>query len=164
MKSVPVSYTLMSSPAGELLLISDGEALTEVTVESDPRWREREGWVRRDDGVLRRACEQLQDYFAGRLTHFDLPLAPRGTAFQRQVWEGLNSVPFGETVSYGQLAERLGQARSARAVGAALGRNPIAIIVPCHRVVGSNGSLTGYAGGLDLKRWLLDHERNARPE
>ncbi len=109
--------------------------------------------------VLDRAEAQLAEYFAGERTEFDLPLDPAGTPFQLAAWEALRSIPYGATVSYGEQARRLGDARKARAVGAANGRNPIAIVVPCHRVVGADGSLTGFAGGLETKSWLLDHER-----
>jgi methylated-DNA-[protein]-cysteine S-methyltransferase len=104
------------------------------------------------------AADQLDAYFAGELTTFELPLAPRGSEFQQRVWAALQEIPYGETESYGQLAERIGSPGAARAVGLANGRNPIGIVIPCHRVVGSNGSLTGYGGGLDRKRALLDLE------
>ena len=104
------------------------------------------------------ARQQLTEYFAGQRREFDLPLAPAGTDFQRRVWELLREIPYGETVTYGELARRLGNPKSARAVGMACNRNPIAIVVPCHRVVGSTGSLTGYAGGLDAKAFLLKLE------
>jgi methylated-DNA-[protein]-cysteine S-methyltransferase len=108
------------------------------------------------------AATQLSAYFGGALTEFDLPLAPKGTDFQRKVWAGLRTIPFGQTVSYGELARRLGSPAASRAVGLANGRNPIAIVVPCHRVIGADGSLTGYGGGLDRKRFLLAHERDVR--
>lgn len=104
---------------------------------------------------------QLREYFDGSRTRFDLPLAPEGTPFQKAVWEELARIPFGQRVSYGELARRIGRPRAIRAVGAANGANPIAIVIPCHRVIGSDGSLTGYGGGLPIKRWLLDHERGA---
>ena len=121
------------------------------------------GWVK-DDGsgpaaaVLARAREQLNEYFARTRTTFDLPLDPAGSAFERRVWDALRAIPYGSTVSYGELARRLGDPRATRAVGAANGKNPIPIIVPCHRVVGARGELTGFGGGLDRKRWLLEHE------
>lgn len=105
------------------------------------------------------AASQLQHYFAGRLTSFDLPLAAAGTAFQQQVWQALGKLPFGQTCSYADIAREIANPRAVRAVGAANGKNPIAIVVPCHRVIGANGSLTGYAGGLDNKAWLLAHEK-----
>jgi methylated-DNA-[protein]-cysteine S-methyltransferase len=108
--------------------------------------------------VLVRAREQLEEYFAGTRTAFDLPLAADGSAFERRVWDLLRTLPYGTTTSYGVLARRLGDAKATRAVGAANGRNPIPIIVPCHRVVGARGELTGFGGGLERKRWLLEHE------
>jgi methylated-DNA-[protein]-cysteine S-methyltransferase len=119
--------------------------------------------VRRDPVAAAEATRQLREYFAGERTVFDLPLAPRGTEFQRRVWMALREIPAGETRSYGQIAARLGQPTASRAVGAANGQNPLAVVVPCHRVVGANGTLTGYAGGLDRKAWLLDHEARALP-
>jgi methylated-DNA-[protein]-cysteine S-methyltransferase len=112
-----------------------------------------------DSAVLAAAASQLRAYFAGELTSFDLPLGPEGTPFQQKVWAALREIPYGVTASYGELAERIGQRSASRAVGLANGRNPIAIVVPCHRVIGSDGSLTGYGGGLDRKRFLLDLER-----
>ncbi|HTR51533.1 MAG TPA: methylated-DNA--[protein]-cysteine S-methyltransferase [Kofleriaceae bacterium] len=109
--------------------------------------------------VLARAATQLDEYFAGTRRTFDLPLAPHGTGFQQRVWRALCAIPFGATSSYGELARAIGRPAASRAVGAANGRNPIAIIVPCHRVIGANGTLTGYGGGLATKAWLLDHER-----
>ena len=109
--------------------------------------------------VLARAAGQLAEYFAGRRRGFDLPLGPRGTEFQALVWRALLRIPFGETCSYGALARSIGRPAASRAVGAANGRNPISILVPCHRLIGGDGDLTGYGGGLAAKRWLLDHER-----
>ncbi len=114
-------------------------------------------WTR-DESLLADASKQLDAYFAGDLTDFDLPLTPRGTPFQEAVWMALRDISFGTTCAYGQIAERVADRTKTRAVAAAIGRNPIGIVVPCHRVVGADGSLTGYAGGLDRKRWLLDHE------
>jgi len=108
--------------------------------------------------VLAETAKQLTAYFAGELTAFDLPLAPVGTAFQRIVWSALVEIPFAETWTYGELARTIGRPSASRAVGTANSKNPISIIVPCHRVIGANGDLTGYAGGMDAKRWLLDHE------
>jgi methylated-DNA-[protein]-cysteine S-methyltransferase len=110
------------------------------------------------------AAAQLRAYFDGELTEFDLPLSPAGTEFQRRVWAGLRAIPYGETVTYGELARRLGSPAASRAVGLANGKNPIAIVVPCHRVIGSDGSLTGYGGGLDRKRFLLALERGTRQD
>ncbi|HEY5920892.1 MAG TPA: methylated-DNA--[protein]-cysteine S-methyltransferase [Kofleriaceae bacterium] len=108
--------------------------------------------------VLRATAKQLEEYFAGERRAFDLPLAPRGTGFQQLVWRALTAIPFGETRSYGELARAIGRPSASRAVGAANGKNPISIIVPCHRVIGASGDLTGYGGGLPAKRWLLAHE------
>ena len=112
-----------------------------------------------DHPLLDEACRQLDEYFAGARTHFDLPLDPVGTDFQRAAWGELCTIPYGETVSYGEQAERMGDRSKARAVGAANGKNPISVIVPCHRVIGADGSLTGFAAGLEVKTWLLAHER-----
>lgn len=110
------------------------------------------------DAVLRAACEQLTDYFAGRRQVFDLPLKPLGSEFQVRVWAELSRIPFGETMSYGELATRLGDKGASRAVGLANNRNPIPIIIPCHRVIGADGSMVGFGGGLERKQWLLRHE------
>lgn len=109
--------------------------------------------------LLAQARAQLEEYFAGSRRTFDLPLAPRGTAFQRAVWRALSTIPFGVTTTYGEIAATVGKPSASRAVGAANGQNPIAIVVPCHRVIGANGTLTGYGGGLPIKEWLLRHER-----
>jgi methylated-DNA-[protein]-cysteine S-methyltransferase len=113
--------------------------------------------------LLDRAARQLDEYFTRRRASFDLPLAPRGTALQREVWAALAEIPIGETRTYADLARRVGRPSAARAVGAANGKNPLSIVIPCHRVIGASGALTGYAGGLDAKRWLLEHERGALP-
>ena len=149
-------YAVTTTPVGDLLLVADGEALVGVHFQPDRRWGVTvgDGWAH-DPAVLAPAAEQLAAYFAGELTRFDLPLAPVGTPFQKAVWDELLAIPYGETTSYRELAELLGRPGSARAVGAANARNPLAIVVPCHRVVGSDRSLTGYAGGLDVKRALL---------
>jgi methylated-DNA-[protein]-cysteine S-methyltransferase len=152
-------FSLMPSPVGELLLLSTGEALTGLYMQKHAHWSGMQPQWRRDDQLLREARQQLRAYFAEELKVFALPLALQGTEFQMRVWNELLNIPYGETSSYGELAARLGQPNASRAVGLANGRNPISIIVPCHRVVGSNGSLTGYGGGLPRKRWLLDHER-----
>lgn len=149
------------SPIGELLLASDGEALTGLFMEERRHGpRGEASWVL-DRGPFREALAQLDAYFAGERRAFALPLSPEGSAFQREVWRALEEIPYGQTWSYRQLAERIGKPGAARAVGAANGRNPISIVVPCHRVIGSAGALTGYGGGLSRKRWLLDHEARA---
>jgi methylated-DNA-[protein]-cysteine S-methyltransferase len=151
-------YTTFRSPIGDLLLVSDGQALTGLYTEQARYARAVEADWTPDPGPFREAERQLSAYFEGEARAFDLPLAPRGTDFQRGVWDALRALRFGECVSYGELARRLGRPGAGRAVGHANARNPIGLIVPCHRVVGASGGLTGYAGGLDRKRWLLEHE------
>jgi methylated-DNA-[protein]-cysteine S-methyltransferase len=152
------SYSRFSSPIGTWLLISDGESLTGLFPESHRAVPAvTDGW-RRDDAFFAGVRDQLGAYFAGRLMDFKVRLAPKGTPFQRRVWDTLREIPLGATTSYGALAAHLGNPAASRAVGAANGKNPISLIVPCHRVVGAAGSLTGYAGGLELKQWLLEHE------
>lgn len=154
-------HVVVDSPIEELTLVSDGVALTGVYM-AVHRHTDRTGWGERvaldaldTPPVLTEAASQLSAYFAGDLTEFDLPLAPRGTDFQRQVWDLLRTIPYGTTRSYGELATRLGSPGASRAVGLANGRNPISIVVPCHRVVGSSGQLTGYGGGIERKQTLL---------
>jgi methylated-DNA-[protein]-cysteine S-methyltransferase len=149
----PVFCSTLPSPIGDLLLVSNGEVLTGVHMTPHPALV-----GPRDDALLGAVREQLQAYFAGELLDFDLPLGLQGTPFQRRVWEALRRIPYGTTASYIDIARRIGRPTAPRAVGAANGRNPIAIIVPCHRVIGADGTLTGYGGGLDRKRWLLRHE------
>ncbi|WP_285486542.1 methylated-DNA--[protein]-cysteine S-methyltransferase [Amycolatopsis taiwanensis] len=156
-----MSHTIMDSPVGPLTLVAAGGALTGLYMDRQRYRPSEETFGDRDDEPFAGAIRQLEEYFAGERTDFDLDLAPRGTPFQRTVWAALREIPYGETVSYGELAGLIGRPGSARAVGAANGRNPIGIIVPCHRVVGSTGDLTGYGGGLDRKRHLLDFERRA---
>jgi methylated-DNA-[protein]-cysteine S-methyltransferase len=163
---MPTSFTRFSCPVGELILAATDEGLTGIyfpTSRHGPPPVERDHWVE-DDGrgpgsaVLARTRQQLDEYFAGKRTTFEVPLAAQGTSFERRVWDALRAIPYGTTLSYGELARRLGDRRATRAVGAANGKNPIPIIVPCHRVVGSRGELTGFGGGIDRKRWLLEHE------
>lgn len=160
-----IFHTTHASPIGPLLLMSDGRALTGLHTDNDKhRPAVAADWVRDDDAApFARVRAQLDAYFEGRLTEFDLPLNPQGTAFQLQVWKQLCGIPFGETISYMELARRVGNPRAARAVGMANSRNPISIVVPCHRVIGADNSLTGYAGGLERKRALLAHEAEVRP-
>jgi methylated-DNA-[protein]-cysteine S-methyltransferase len=153
-------FHTFDSPVGELLLTADGDALTGLYM--DVRRGRLDPGPRRELPLFAEAEAQLGAYFAGELVDFDLPLAPRGSPFQLEVWEALRGIPYGETISYGELALRVGRPGAARAVGAANGRNPIGIVVPCHRVIGSNGTLTGYAGGIDRKRRLLELE-SGRP-
>jgi methylated-DNA-[protein]-cysteine S-methyltransferase len=151
------TYSRCHSPVGSWLLVSDGEALTGAYPESHRAVPETSGW-RRDDAWFAGVRDQLIAYFAGRLTKFSVPLSARGTVFQKKVWAALTEIPLGATTTYSGLAMHLGMPTSARAVGLANGKNPISLIVPCHRVIGANGSLTGYAGGVELKEWLLEHE------
>ena len=155
-------YTFVDSPVGRILLVSDGVNLTGLNFETEKRPIKIESeWVQ-DDVPFATAIAQIQAYFAGELHEFDLPLQPDGTLFQRQVWQQLLAIPYGETISYGELAKRLGKPTAARAVGMANGANPIPLVIPCHRVIGSNGRLTGYGGGLPLKESLLTHEQSHR--
>lgn len=153
--------TRITSPIGMLTLTSNGNALTQLLIarKSEP---DSEQVPPEADGVLAAAREQLDAYFDMRLTRFDLPLEPHGTDFQLRVWDSLRAIPFGETISYAELARRIDNPKAVRAVGAANGRNPLMIVVPCHRVIGADGSLTGFGGGIDRKRWLLDHEARTR--
>lgn len=182
MKTTPEPSTLereysrlaVESPIGLIQVIADTDAIVAILWDTDaeltdgdahnPVDRRLEGativWSEPGQNeVLDRAAEQLTEYFAGARTEFDLPLAPIGTEFQQVAWAALRRIPYGETISYGQQADAMGDRKKARAVGAANGKNPIPIVVPCHRVVGSNGHLTGFAGGIGVKAWLLDHER-----
>jgi methylated-DNA-[protein]-cysteine S-methyltransferase len=153
------AFTNFDSPIGRLLLTTDGTALTGLYMEVSRKAQSTEGWVEDDSvGPLAETVRQLTEYFAGTRREFDLPLRLAGTAFQQRVWRELTEIPYGETWSYGQLAKRINKPSASRAVGLANGRNPISILVPCHRVIGANGSLTGYGGGLERKQWLLAHE------
>jgi methylated-DNA-[protein]-cysteine S-methyltransferase len=151
-------YTTTDSPIGELLLTGDGHSLNRLDMRGgrrpvaiDPAWERREE-------PFADVCAQLDEYFAGARQAFELPLALAGNQFELRVWEALREIPYGETVGYGEIARRIGEPSASRAVGLANGRNPIAVIVPCHRVIGADGSLTGYGGGLERKRFLLDLE------
>lgn len=151
-------YTIMESPIDPLLLTSDGEYLTGLYMDVQnylPQMKE--NWVH-DPAYFTAAIPQLTAYFAKELCQFDLPLKATGTIFQEKVWQLLTTIPFGETVSYKTIAERIQAPKSVRAVGLANGKNPISIIIPCHRVIGANGKLVGYGGGLPRKQWLLAHE------
>jgi len=153
-------YKTMKSPVGELTLVAGDKGLAAVLWENDDPDRVRIGTPERNDDhpVLLEAERQLNEYFAGRLERFSLSLDFAGTAFQMEVWEALLTIPFGETRSYAQIARQIGRPKAVRAVGAANGRNPISIIAPCHRVIGANGKLTGFAGGLEAKALLLGIE------
>ena len=151
-------YCELSTRIGRLLLAGDEAGLRRISFQSGLRPAQvAEGWQRTEE-PFREAITQLDAYLAGRLERFDLALAPEGTPFQREVWSALRAIPYGKTVSYGELARQLGRPAASRAVGAANGRNPIPIVIPCHRVIGADGSLTGFGGGLAIKRQLLDLE------
>jgi methylated-DNA-[protein]-cysteine S-methyltransferase len=152
-------YSELDSPFGTLLLRGNGDALTGMYMNKQRYRPELPDSYVRNDALFVAACEQLTAYFAGELQVFDLQLAPTGTEFQKTVWRALLDIPYGTTESYGSLAKRIGHPQGARAVGLANGHNPIGIIVPCHRVIGADGSLTGYGGGIERKQWLLGHER-----
>jgi methylated-DNA-[protein]-cysteine S-methyltransferase len=154
-------FTTEQSPVGEITLVGDGDALTGLYMTEHRHRPELPPGARRDDAPFAGARDQLGEYFAGDRTEFDLPLRMAGSPFQRTVWRALLDIGYGETVSYGELARRIGRPSASRAVGLANGRNPISIIVPCHRVVGSTGALTGYGGGMERKRFLLDLEAPA---
>ncbi|HEV8259462.1 MAG TPA: methylated-DNA--[protein]-cysteine S-methyltransferase [Burkholderiales bacterium] len=158
-------YTTFESSVGPLLLMSDGQSLSGLHTDSDKhRPATRPDWIRDDDATpFAQVKGQMRAYFDGRLTEFDLPLAPQGTEFQLRVWRELRGIPYGETISYAELARRIGRPQASRAVGHANARNPISIVVPCHRVIGADNSLTGYAGGLERKRMLLAHEAKHCP-
>lgn len=155
-------YKFVSTPVGQLKLVASDNGLVAILWENDSPRRVRLAELVQDDQqpLLLEAERQLEEYFAGRRQRFDIPLDMRGTPFQKNVWNALLAIPFGEKRSYGELAHKLGKPRASRAVGAANGRNPISIVVPCHRVIGASGKLTGFAGGLEVKAHLLNHETN----
>jgi methylated-DNA-[protein]-cysteine S-methyltransferase len=155
-------YCDISTPVGRLLLAGDEEGLRRISFQNGFHPVEPAGEWRRSREPFRDALAQLEAYFAGELRKFDLTLAPEGTLFQREVWSALTAIPYGETVSYGELARRLGRSNASRAVGTANGRNPIPIVIPCHRVIGADGSLTGFGGGLAIKSQLLELEAGIR--
>lgn len=158
----PLAYTTVPSPLGDLLLIGDEFRLSGLYM-STAHWGKAVGddWIQ-DKSPFQDAVRQLDAYFAGDLKSFDLPLDLRGTPFQLKVWQALQEIPYGQTISYGELARRVGNPKASRAVGLANGKNPVSIIVPCHRVIGASGSLTGYGGGIERKRWLLDLEERTQ--
>ncbi len=159
----PVCYTYMESPVGNLLLAADEAGLRHITFPADgvpakphPLWHE-------NTTPLRETMRQLRAWFAGELQDFNVALAPEGPAFHQRVWRELTNIPYGETISYGELARRVGSPKACRAVGRANGANPVPIVIPCHRVIGSNGKLTGYGGGIPRKEFLLALERRQMP-
>ena len=152
------SHTVVDSPVGPLTLVAEGGALAGLYLHEAQHRPHDSAFGPRDDRVLPEARAQLAAYFDGSLREFELPLATTGTPFQQEVWAALRQVPYGRTCTYGELAAAVGRPSAVRAVGAANGRNPVSIVVPCHRVVGAGGALTGYAGGLERKSWLLARE------
>ncbi|HEX3793657.1 MAG TPA: methylated-DNA--[protein]-cysteine S-methyltransferase, partial [Acidimicrobiales bacterium] len=156
-----LTHTVMDSPVGTLTLAAADGLLRGLFMDGQRHLPTAETFGQRDDTVLTDAVDQVEEYFAGQRIQFDVPVAFAGTRFQQLVWNALLTIPYAETVSYGLIARQIGRPAASRAVGLANGRNPISIIVPCHRVVGSTGQLTGYGGGLERKQFLLDLERGA---
>ena len=152
-----ITYNMLyDAPIGKMIIVSDGVSITEIDhVNND------EPITTNPDELCQLATKQLDEYFAGQRTEFDLPLiATKGTDFQRKAWTALTTIPYGETISYGEQAKRMDNPKAVRAVGGANGKNPFSIVVPCHRVIGANGTLTGYTGGMNRKEWLLDFEHS----
>jgi methylated-DNA-[protein]-cysteine S-methyltransferase len=163
-EKVMIYFTTYESPIQTLQLVSDGQSLIGLYMMSEKHsLQQQSDWVE-DDAIapFPETKQQLNEYFAGTLTEFDLPIQLHGTEFQQKVWEVLKTIPYGTTMSYGELAKQLNQPNASRAVGLANGKNPVSIVVPCHRVIGANGKLTGYGGGIERKQWLLSHERLMR--
>jgi methylated-DNA-[protein]-cysteine S-methyltransferase len=154
-------FTVTTSPVGPLTLVADDDALVGLHFHLDPAGQPQPDWIQ-DDRRFKTAVAQLDQYFAGRRHTFDLPLAPRGTAFRKLVWKALRAIPYGQTATYGEIARAIGQPQASRAIGGANHHNPLAIVIPCHRVIGADGSMTGYGGGLARKRMLLDLEAGLR--
>ena len=157
-----IRFRHIDSPVGALTIAASDAGLHAIEFPGDSYLLPRRDWREGDHPLLARAQAQLDEYFTGSRKRFDLPLAPQGTPFQRQVWQRLATIPYGDTLSYGALAASLDMPAAARAVAGANARNPLSIIVPCHRVVARDGRLSGYAGGVERKQWLLDLERRAR--
>jgi methylated-DNA-[protein]-cysteine S-methyltransferase len=157
-----MNYCYLDSPIGTLLIAGDDQAIHRIEFpKNGAPGRPEPGWSESSAGPIAEAVRQLREYFAGERTEFDLALAPDGTAFQRSVWRRLQDIPYGETISYGELAKRIGNPKASRAVGAANGCNPLPIVIPCHRVIGADGKLTGFGGGLPTKEKLLALEAKA---
>lgn len=154
-----LNYTIIDSPVGPLLLVGGPEGLAEIRFTPEGETPAPEAAWQPDPETFAEVIAQLEEYFAGTRQDFTLKLDPHGTSFQRAVWAALETIPYGETIAYAELARRIGKPKAMRAVGAANGQNPLPIVIPCHRVIGSDGSLTGYGGGLPIKRALLDLER-----
>ncbi len=162
MREQLTSYSF-ASPIGRITVTSNSAEITELLLPNRVDQGANDPVSTPTEPLLCEAIQQIRAYFDGELREFDLPLALQGTEHQKRVWDELRRIPFGALISYGELARRIGRPTASRAVGAANGKNPIAIIIPCHRVIGANGSLTGYGGGLDVKRWLIQHEAQAMP-
>lgn len=152
---------IYKSPIGKLTLVSDGEAITHLAFENN-KYPIADA-PRGTDKIIEKACKELDAYFAGRLKTFTVPVRPEGTAFQLSAWKALQKIPYGATRSYGEQASAIGKPKAVRAIGAANGRNPIPIIIPCHRVIGADGSLTGFGGGMKTKQFLLEMEQGRTP-
>jgi len=151
-------YSYYDSPLGQLLLVGDGKNILRIDFPTTCRPVTLEAAWELDTSVFATLCEQLDAYFAGSLKNFSINLAPAGSQFQRKVWDALRQIEYGQTCTYADIAKLIGQPTASRAVGSANGRNPVSILIPCHRVIGTNGTLTGYAGGVHAKQWLLSHE------
>jgi methylated-DNA-[protein]-cysteine S-methyltransferase len=157
-----VNYVYLDTPVGTLLIAGDASAILQITFPSRGKAVKAEaGWVESERGPVAEAMRQLREYFAGKRTGFDLPLAPLGTTFQHSVWRQLQGIPYGETISYGELARRVGNPKASRAVGSANGKNPLPIVIPCHRVIAGDGKLGGFGGGLPTKQTLLALEQGS---
>lgn len=161
-----MNYCYLDTPIGKLLIAGNDEGLHRIVFPTKGNPREpaepEAGWIESSRGPLHEAVRQLNEYFAGKRTEFDLPLVPAGTGFQKSVWRQLQEIPYGQTISYGELARRVGNPKASRAVGAANGSNPLPIVIPCHRVIGSTGKLTGFGGGIPVKEALLALESKQR--
>lgn len=155
-------YCIVKSPVGRILIAGDNSGLTLINFQDGPNAQTPQSKWRENRHFFQTAVQQFKAYFGGRLTQFKLPLAPEGTPFQKKVWGALQKIPYGKTVSYGEIARRIGNPKASRAVGAANAHNPLSIVIPCHRVVGQKGDLVGYGGGLPIKEYLLAHEWNQR--
>lgn len=153
-------YSTLKSPIGEIIVTADEQGIRSIYSPTHESLIAQLENVKRDDAKLRDATDQLRAYFTGELQEFSLTLNPQGTPFFKQVWKQLVAIPYGTTISYGAIAKQIGKPSASRAVGMANGKNPISFVIPCHRVIGQNGSLTGYGGGLTLKRWLIDFEKS----
>jgi len=158
-----MNYSYFDSPIGPLLIAGDAQAVTHISFPKDGKpAKPQAGWTESAKGPVGEALRQLKEYFAGKRRDFDLPLAPEGTAFQRSVWRQLQEIPYAETISYGELAKRVGNPKASRAVGSANGKNPLPIVIPCHRVIAAGGKLGGFGGGLPTKVALLELETKSQ--